>query len=526
MPEDGTEREELSSAELFLPDGSFQPTASLAAARRRHLAMLIEGFGGVLVAGGAGPGGALASTEVYLPWEDRFEPAGSLLAPRERLAGVMLDDGIAVAIGGLNSSGVQAGCGIFPTPRISVAATDSRAAAAVSGSGFPIAVAFGLRRGSTQINDRLLVPGLATDSSAQFPTTSFMNTLSQDIGPTFTLRAASGTNGFAEKSFTVRNTTSTAFDNGQLPPPPDLGGFPTVFQSAPFTVGVRVTASGTTPNVSGTVRILDGTTVIGSATVSGSATLATRDGKLFRSRDAGQSLASRGVPRRCDVCAVVFAEPDRERGRPHSERRDFDESDRSPDARTVSSCLLRLPRSRHAGERSAADGHGHVAKGRHSGGLRHAVFEFRGSSASFPFLPQTQEPFTTYTCAYGGDTVYNSASRDRSITVGPARTSLTFTTVPGTYTFGQAVTIAIQLNFPSSLFLPDTMRQARLGFVNSSGQNFSPFFVAGDTITLTPSSDGRATGPRPSCCRSGLRILRELRRRRRLQSTLGLTTTG
>lgn len=31
--------------------------------------------------------------------------------------------------------------------------------------------------------------------------------------------------------------------------------------------------------------------------------------------------------------------------------------------------------------------------------------------------------------------------------------------VPGTYTFGQAVTIAVQLNFPSSLFLPDSMRQ-------------------------------------------------------------------
>src|SRR4051812_31441551 len=31
--------EEISSAELFLPDGSFQPTAALAAARRRHLGL-------------------------------------------------------------------------------------------------------------------------------------------------------------------------------------------------------------------------------------------------------------------------------------------------------------------------------------------------------------------------------------------------------------------------------------------------------------------------------------------------------
>src|SRR5205814_7556113 len=54
-----------------------------------------------------------------------------------------------------------------------------------------------------------------------------------------------------------------------------------------------------------------------------------------------------------------------------------------------------------------------------------------GSSASFAFLLQTQEPFTTYNCAYAGNTVYTAVSGDRSITVGPARTSLTFNAVPG-----------------------------------------------------------------------------------------------
>ena len=39
------------------------------------------------------------------------------------------------------------------------------------------------------------------------------------------------------------------------------------------------------------------------------------------------------------------------------------------------------------------------------------------------------------------------------------------------------MTVAVQLNYPSSLFLPDTMRQARLGFVSGFGQTFSPFFV-------------------------------------------------
>jgi hypothetical protein len=38
------------------------------------------------------------------------------------------------------------------------------------------------------------------------------------------------------------------------------------------------------------------------------------------------------------------------------------------------------------------------------------------------------------------------------------------------------------------------MRQARLGFVSSFGQTFSPFFITGDTITLTPLGNGSATG--------------------------------
>jgi hypothetical protein len=56
------------------------------------------------------------------------------------------------------------------------------------------------------------------------------------------------------------------------------------------------------------------------------------------------------------------------------------------------------------------------------------------------------------------------------------------------------VTIGVQLNYPSPLFLPATMRQAQLGFVNNVGQNFSPFFITGDTISLTPLGDGRAPG--------------------------------
>ena len=76
----------LASAELYNPaTGIFTSTGSLNTARELHTATMIQGTminGMVLIAGGQGSGGALASAELYNPTTGTFAPTGSLNTAR------------------------------------------------------------------------------------------------------------------------------------------------------------------------------------------------------------------------------------------------------------------------------------------------------------------------------------------------------------------------------------------------------------------------------------------------------------
>ena len=98
----------LASAELYNPlTGNFTPTGSLKTARELHTATMINGttFNGmVLVAGGQGSGGALASAELYNPMAGTFTPTGSLNTARTYHTATLLNTGMLLIAGGFNGS--------------------------------------------------------------------------------------------------------------------------------------------------------------------------------------------------------------------------------------------------------------------------------------------------------------------------------------------------------------------------------------------------------------------------------------
>lgn len=76
------------------------PTGVMGAARGKHTATLLVS-GKVLVAGGEGPGGKLASAEIYDPATNTFAPtAGPMMAARSAHAAVRLTDGRVLLAGG------------------------------------------------------------------------------------------------------------------------------------------------------------------------------------------------------------------------------------------------------------------------------------------------------------------------------------------------------------------------------------------------------------------------------------------
>jgi hypothetical protein len=99
----------LASAELYNPaTGTFTPTGSLNTARELHTATMIQGAminGMVLIAGGQGSGGALASAELYNPTTGTFAATGSLNTARLYHTATLLNDGTVLIAGGYDNNG-------------------------------------------------------------------------------------------------------------------------------------------------------------------------------------------------------------------------------------------------------------------------------------------------------------------------------------------------------------------------------------------------------------------------------------
>ncbi len=105
---------QVSSAELFDPDtGTWGSTGGLATARSSHTATLLSGppfqcgsnCGKVVVVGGLGAGGRLASAEVYNPAAGTWSATGSLATARSGHTATLLSNGRILVTGGTDAAG-------------------------------------------------------------------------------------------------------------------------------------------------------------------------------------------------------------------------------------------------------------------------------------------------------------------------------------------------------------------------------------------------------------------------------------
>src|SRR6266542_6397695 len=107
---------ELASAEIFDPvSGTIAASASqMSTPRSGHFALLLPNNNSVLIAGGTSAGADFASAELYIPWNDAFQPTGPMSSARTFAAGSALGngtyigtDGLAVVAGGNNQTGAE-----------------------------------------------------------------------------------------------------------------------------------------------------------------------------------------------------------------------------------------------------------------------------------------------------------------------------------------------------------------------------------------------------------------------------------
>jgi len=115
-----------STAELFDPQtGSFTATGDLAGFRDDHVAVLLED-GRVLIAGGWGTDGVLATTEIYEPQSASFASGPEMMSTRAGFSGVGLDDGRVLLAGGfLDNEPTTAAAELFDPSDDSITKTGS-----------------------------------------------------------------------------------------------------------------------------------------------------------------------------------------------------------------------------------------------------------------------------------------------------------------------------------------------------------------------------------------------------------------
>jgi hypothetical protein len=97
-----TDAKELATAAIYKPaEKRFETlTATMRMPRRGHLALLLEGNGAVLFAGGTSQGQPIGTSELFQPWDDTFVEAGALTLGRSSIAVAPLTGGEVLAMGG------------------------------------------------------------------------------------------------------------------------------------------------------------------------------------------------------------------------------------------------------------------------------------------------------------------------------------------------------------------------------------------------------------------------------------------
>jgi hypothetical protein len=204
---------ELDSAEMLDAAATAWSTlaAHLSTARRDHLAILIPGNGGVLIAGGLQGGQPLGATELYLPIENTFLSLGALTLARYGMAAAPIDAGVILAAGGRTADGPQSACGVLTVPAIHFAKTlyHIPETAAATFSSFPVSakVNLSLAVGNVTVNDRLLTSS-ATVAANSTQTVPIVLTRLQDAGSTVRLTATAANTISAVATTQVHNATA------------------------------------------------------------------------------------------------------------------------------------------------------------------------------------------------------------------------------------------------------------------------------------------------------------------------------
>ena len=235
---------ELNSAEMLDVSGEAWALLSspLNVARKGHFAVVVPGNGGVLLGGGSAGGQTLAATELFQPADSKFAALGDLTALRSGLAGAPLDDGVMLAMGGVNDGGPQSACGVLILPSLTFSASvyHPLETVMVSGGNLPVGSTLSftleLLQGSsaTAIPGRLITSTVNATSNlgdflASFPRVPIVLAASGDAGRQFRLSAQVG------RSVLVRTVPAKVVTTLAIPlPAPVLEG-----QSVTFPIEVR-----------------------------------------------------------------------------------------------------------------------------------------------------------------------------------------------------------------------------------------------------------------------------------------------
>ncbi len=203
---------DLASTEVFDPlKGVTFPAASMSVARRNHRAFRIPDNNQVLIAGGTSGGAPEASTESYIPWQDRFVPMEALAEGRTSATGSALKlSGRVMLAGGVTTMGATNSALTLAGPTVTTDKPDYAPGETVTITGT------GWTPGETVKLSFVQSPAIDThpdlfavaDASGNILNSQLvMNLL--DAGVTFTLTATGQTSGLtAATTFTDANISS------------------------------------------------------------------------------------------------------------------------------------------------------------------------------------------------------------------------------------------------------------------------------------------------------------------------------